>query len=98
MINIQKQQDKPITIIRAATGHELTEYEKKKLAKIEEGAQQNKIEAVRVDGVKMPIDPETKTVLIDLNLKDNLKNLAFKSMINSTDIDPEDLFFIKCEL
>jgi hypothetical protein len=94
MLNIQKQQDTPIAVIRAASGYELTEYEKKKLANIEAGAQQNTIEAIRVNGVKAPIDYETKTALIDLNLK----NLAFKNTINSDDIDPDALFFIKCEL
>jgi hypothetical protein len=95
MIDVQKQQkNKSIAVIRAATGYELSEYEKKKLEKVEEGAQKNKIESIRVDGVRVPIDSATKTALIDLNLKD----LAFKSAIGPKDIDQEDTFFIKCEL
>lgn len=95
MIDIKKQpSDGPITLIRAATCFELTEYEKKKLEKIEERAQQNKLEAIRVDGIKMPIDRETKTALIDLDLQ----SLAHKDKIDSNDINPDSVFFIKCEL
>lgn len=94
MINIQSKQNTPITVIRAASGSELTEYEKKKLNTVEEYAQQNKIEIIKVDGKRATIDSETKTANINLNLK----NLAFKSAITSEDVDSNSLFFIKCEL
>ena len=41
MIKVQKQQqNSPLTVIRAASGNELTNYEKKKLASVEENAQE----------------------------------------------------------
>ena len=94
MINIQKQQNSPVTVIRAASASELSDYEKNKLASIEDNAQQNKIETIIVDGVKVPVDRETKTAKLNLNLK----NLAFKNAITTDDIDSNSLFFIKCEL
>lgn len=92
MIKVQKQQNNPITVIRAASGNELSNYEKQKLASIEEKAQQNKLEAFKVNGTRVPIDPETKTA----NLK--VGDLAFKNTVNSNDIDSNELFFIRCSL
>ena len=92
MIKIQKQETTPITVIRAASGSELTEYEKKKLANIEEKAQQNKIEAIRINGTRASVDPGTKVAQI------NVGDLAFKSTVAPTDIDTGELFFIRCEL
>jgi hypothetical protein len=93
MITVKKQpQNKPIAVIRAATGNELTNYEKKKLAGIEENAQQNKINAIRVNGESVPVDHETKVA--DIKLGD----LAFKSVITSDDFDTNEYIFIKCEL
>lgn len=93
MIKIQKQQQSgPITVVRAASGNELTNYEKKKLASIEEQAQQNKIEIIRVNGERAVVDSNTKTVNI------NLGDLAFKNAITSEDFDTNEYFFIKCEL
>lgn len=93
MIKIQKQQNTPITVVRAATGNELSDYEKQKLAAIEEKAQQNKIEIIKVDGKRAQIDTETKTANINLGLG----SLAFRS-ITPHKLDTEDLIFIKCEL
>lgn len=92
MLNIQKQQDTPTTIIRAATSGELSTYEKNKLAKIEEQAQQNKLEAIRVNDVRVPIDQNTKTANIKVG------TLAFKSTVTSNEIDGNELFFIRCSL
>lgn len=92
MFEVNKQPKKHIVIIRAATGYELSNYEKRKLAGIEKHAQENKIEAIRLNNKKLAIDPLNKEVRIDLG------DLAFKSKITSRDIDNDDLFFIKCEL
>lgn len=88
----RKVNSKPIVVIRAATGHELSNYEKRKLASVEEGAQKNKIEAISINGTKQYLDPINKEVKI------NLSDLAFKEKITPADISAEDLFFIKCEL
>ena len=94
MIKVQKPQQKnnPITVIRAASGNELTNYEKKKLASIEENAQENTIEAIRVNGKRAVVDPETKVAQI------NLGDLAFRSTVSPSDLDNGELFFIRCEL
>lgn len=93
MIKVQKQQqNSPLTVIRAASGNELTNYEKKKLANIEENAQENKIEVIRVNDKRVTVDQDTKIAQI------NLGDLAFKSAISSDDLDTETWFFIRCEL
>ena len=92
MIKIQKQEDTPITIVRAATGNELTDYEKKKLASIEEHAQQNKIEAIRINGKRASVDPDTRVAQI------NVGDLAFKSTVSPSDLNTGELFFIRCSL
>ena len=108
MIKIQKQQNivaaqpstqvknqmasTTSTSIRAASVTELTKYEKNKLAGIEAQAQQNKIEAIRINGKKIKPDENTKTVNI------NVGDLAFKSTVTSSEIDSNELFFIKCSL
>jgi hypothetical protein len=95
MIEIQKQQKQQknaITVIRPASSKELTEYEKEKLAGIDEQAQRNKIETIRVNGVRVPVDDETKTASIKVG------DLAFKNVISDSDFDSNEYFFIKCEL
>lgn len=92
MIEIRKPVQKPIVVIRAATGNELSNYEKRKLANIEENAQENKIEIIKVNNQRLQIDPQTKEVNISLG------DLAFKNKITSEDISAEELFFIQCEL
>lgn len=108
MIKIQKQQNistvkqnipavkqntsTPAAAIRAASATELTKYEKNKLAGIEAQAQQNKIEAIRINGNRIKPDSDTKTVNI------NVGDLAFKSAVTANEIDNNELFFIKCEL
>lgn len=92
MIEIRKPVQKPIVVIRAATGNELSNYEKRKLANIEENAQKNKIEIIKVNNQRLPIDPLTKEVNIELG------SLAFKSKVSPGEISAEELFFIQCEL
>ena len=92
MIEIHKQSNKPIAIIRAATGNELSDYEKKKLASVEEGAQKNKLEVVRINNKRLYIDPVKKEVNLELG------NYAFKNKITSADLDSDEFFFIRCEL
>ena len=94
MFEINKPNKKPIVVIRAATASELSNYEKRKLAAIEENAQENKIESisVNVDGNIQQIKPLNKDVTIELG------KLANKSSITPADISSDDLFFIKCEL
>lgn len=92
MIEIRKPTKKPIVVIRAATGHELSNYEKRKLAGIEEKAQENKIEVISVNGNRIPIDTINKEVKIELG------EMAFKTKVTPDDLSSEELFFIKCEL
>lgn len=92
MFEVQKQTNNPMTIIRAASSYELSEYEKNKLSSVEEGAQKNKIEAIRVNGKKLQIDPEKKEVCFELG------NLANKNKITPDDVSLDEYFFIKCEL
>lgn len=80
------------TLIRTASNYELTEYEKNKLAGIEENAQKNKLEGVRLNGDRLDIDTNSKEVAI------NLGDLAFKNLITPDDLATDDIFFIKCEL
>lgn len=92
MIEIKRPTQKPIVVIRSATGNELSNYEKRKLAGIEEGAQVNKIEVIKINGKKLPIDIANKEVNIDLG------GLADKDTITPEEISPDELFFIKCTL
>ena len=92
MFNVQRPKQEAIVVIRAATAHELSAYEKHKLAHIEENAQENKIESIRVNDEKLKIDPVSKEVKIELG------NLAFKQEISSNDLSSKDLFLIECGL
>lgn len=92
MFDVRKPTKKPIVVIRAATGNELSNYEKRKLANIEDNAQENKIEVIRVNNQQLQIDPINKEVRIDLG------NLAFRSKVTPNDLSADELFFIKCEL
>ena len=94
MFDVQKPKQKPIVVIRAATGAELSEYETRKLASVEQNAQENRLEAVslNIDGNKQQLEPLNKEVTI------NLGGLALKNKITDADISHEDLFIIKCEL
>jgi hypothetical protein len=92
MVTLQKRQDKPTTLIRAASSKELSDYEKNKLAAIEDGAQQNKLEGIRLNGTRVDIEKDTKIANIKVG------DLAFKSAVTSNEIDNNELFFIRCSL
>lgn len=92
MFEVQKQKQKPIVIIRAASESELSAYEKHKLANIEDRAQENRIEVIRVNGQRLPVNALNKEVRIDLG------DMAFQHKVRPVDMSTEELFFIKCEL
>lgn len=94
MIELHKPttQAQQMTVIRAASGYELSDYEKQKLANVEANAQENKIEAIAVNNQRLPIEPNSKEVNISLG------SLAFKSKITSEEFSNDELFFIRCEL
>ena len=94
MFDVSKPKQKPIVVIRAATSSELSNYEKQKLASIEENAQENRIEVISLstNGNKQRLEPLNKEVTIDLG------DLAFRSKITNEDISSDELFFIKCAL
>lgn len=89
MFVVKKTAHEPIAVIRAASGYELSNYEKQKLNDIEPNAQVNVIEAIKVNDVRL--DPVGKEVQI------NLGNLAFENIVTS-EMMSDDLFFITCEL
>jgi hypothetical protein len=91
MFKIHKPKRRPIAIIRAASAYELTDYERRKLASVEENAQENKIETIRLNGQLLDIDPSSKT--IDINLGD----LAFKSEILPSDMSDDEVFYLTCD-
>ena len=92
MIKIQKQQSTSSSIIRPVSELEMSTYEKNKLASIEERAQQNKLEVIRINGNRVPVDSDTKTANIKVG------DLAFKSTITNAELDSGELFFIRCAL
>jgi hypothetical protein len=94
MFEVHKHKQTPATVIRPATCSELSNYEKRKLASIEENAQENKIEiiSISIDGNKQRTEPLNKEVSI------NLGALALKSGITKEDISSDDIFIIQCEL
>ena len=90
MFYVNRPTPKCKAIIRPATQIELSNYEKQKLASIEENAQENRIESLSINGNRIdPIDKDVNIVLGDM---------AFKHTVSPADISAEDLFFIKCEL
>ena len=92
MFDIQRTKQKPIVLIRTATGSEFSNYEKRKLANIEDRAQENRKEVNRVNDQRLPINPLNKEVRIDLG------DLAFQQKVKPSDISTEELFFIKCAI
>ena len=92
MFDVHKPIQKPMVVIRAASGYELSAYEKRKLSSIEAHAQENKIEIISINGERQYLDPINKEVKI------NLGKLANKDKIAPADISADELFFIKCEL
>jgi hypothetical protein len=86
MFEIRKPDKNSIVVIRAASGHELSNYEKYKLANIEDNAQKNKIEIINVNGQRQQLNPETKEA-----------NIKLDGLITPKDLG-EDIFEIKCTL
>lgn len=95
MFDVKKSEDKAITIIRTATPHELSTYEKWKIDNIEPGAQVNKLEMIKV------VTPSKKEVYASIEnkvAKIELGELALKNKVVSEDISHEELFLIECSL
>ena len=92
MFDIKKTSPESMVVIRAATGNELSNYEKNKLANIEENAQKNKLETITINGERVPINAANKEANIELG------DLAFKTKVTADDIASDDIIFIRCEL
>ena len=92
MFDIKKTNPESMVVIRAATGNELSNYEKNKLANIEENAQKNKLETIIINGERVPINAANKEANIELG------DLAFKTKVTADDIASDDIIFIRCEL
>ena len=92
--DVRKPNKEPIVVIRTASAHELSDYEKFKLQNIEENAQENKIELIKLDvnGATIPASVSNKEAVIELG------ELALQNKITPKEISPEELFFIKCAL
>jgi hypothetical protein len=95
MFEVKRPEEKPIVVIRTATPHELSNYEKWKLEHIEEGAQVNKLEMIRVE---TPSKKEAFASIENKTAKIELGDLALKNKVTSKDISPEELFLIECAL
>ena len=93
MFEVKRPEEKPIIVIRTATPHELSTYEKWKLENIEEGAQVNKLEMIRVE---TPSKKEAYASIDNKTARIELGELALKSKITAEDISPEELFLIEC--
>lgn len=95
MFEIRRAEEKPIVVIRTATPHELSAYEKWKLENVEEGAQVNKLEMIRVE---TPSKKEAFSGIENKVAKIELGELALKSEVTPNEISPEELFLIECTL
>lgn len=95
MFEVKKPEEKPIIVIRTATPHELSAYEKWKLESVEEGAQVNKLEMIRVE---TPSKKEAYTSIENKTANIELGELALKSTITPEDLSKEELFLIECTL
>jgi hypothetical protein len=95
MFEVRRPKEKPIVVIRTATPHELSSYEKWKLENIEEGAQVNKLEMIKV---VTPSKKDTFASIENKTAKIELGDLALKNKVTSKDISPEELFLIECAL
>lgn len=95
MFEIRRQEESPITVIRAASAYELSNYEKQKLTNIEDGAQVNVLEMVKIE---TPSKKEAYANIENKTAKIALGELAIKNEITSEDISSEELFLIECSL
>ena len=91
MFEVNRAKKTPIVVIRAASGHELSNYEKNKLAAINPNAQENKIETVSINGQQIQIDSNK---CINLELGDH----ALKPYITPADLSPEECFVMECNI
>ena len=95
MFDVKRSTKKSIIVIRTATPKELSNYEKWKLRNVEDGAQVNKLETIRVETPSKKeafVSIENKTARIELG------ELALKNRITPEEISPDDLFLIECAL
>ena len=95
MFEVKRPEEKSIVVIRTASPQELSNYEKWKLENVEEGAQVNKLEMIRVE------TPSKNEALVSIDNKTatiELGDLALKSKITAKEISPEELFLIECAL
>lgn len=90
----RKPKPKPIVVIRTASAHELSNYEKYKLKTIEENAQENKIETIKLSiaGEERFAEISNKEATI------NLGELALENKIFPDKVSLDELFFIECSL
>lgn len=95
MFEVKRPEEKPIVVIRTATPHELSAYEKWKIESIEEGAQVNKLEMIRVE---TPSKKEAYASIENKTAKIELGELALKSRITPDDVSSEELFVIECTI
>mgnify|MGYP007037134380 CR=1 FL=1 len=95
MFEVKRPEEKSIVVIRTATPHELSNYEKWKLESIEEGAQVNKLEMIRVE---TPSKKEVFASIENKTAKIELGELALKNKITAEELSPEELFLIECSL
>jgi hypothetical protein len=95
MFEVKRPEEKPVVVIRTATPHELSAYEKWKLESIEEGAQVNKLEMIRVE---TPSKKEVFASIENKTAKIELGDLALKNKVAPEDISAEELFIIECAL
>ncbi len=95
MFEVKRPEEKPIIVIRTATPHELSAYEKWKIESIEAGAQVNKLEMIRVE---TPSKKEAFSSIENKVAKLELGDLALKNKITAQDVSSEEMFLIECTL
>jgi hypothetical protein len=95
MFEVKRPEEKSIIVIRTATPQELSNYEKWKIENIEEGAQVNKLEVIKVE---TPSNKETLVSIDNKTAKIELGDLALKSRVTPEEISKEELFLIECAL
>ena len=95
MFEVKRSAKKSIIVIRTATPKELSNYEKWKLRNVEDGAQVNKLETIRIE---TPSKKEAFVSIDDKTARIELGELALKNRITPEEISPDDLFLIECAL
>lgn len=95
MFEVKRHKEKPVVVIRTATPHELSNYEKWKIESVETGAQVNKLEMIRVE---TPSKKEAYSSIENKTATIELGELALKSRVAPDDMSPEELFLIECAL